>query len=796
MEIVLQSMETFPINYCTSDFRPSSTKSSTYSDTSDNYDRRHQSVDDDDQFYPSSHVVRSDSFRVSHNHARTDSPLQKEYPGLLSSVFPGSSGYARDTFADQSSRRHEDDVIRRSASPQPMPFDGNGSWRAFFADFSSYVNERDWDDSQMDRYLYRCLDGEARDYFKFVVNREPNIPFWVLVQLLEEHFAENEFVRSEQLFDESCSEWADRVLELATHAYPDRSRRFIYSEAIDKFCDGAYDCKAGQYAADSQPQTLDEALYLVRLYSSEQLFDESCSEWADRVLELATHAYPDRSRRFIYSEAIDKFCDGAYDCKAGQYAADSQPQTLDEALYLVRLYRHKYRTPHGKVKKDAFQHSSEAWPSESKQSAYDSQHGKLKKDVSQHSSEALPSESKWVAYDSPHGKLKKDNQYSSEALPSESTLPTSEPSIKEMSFTYARQCSEESSAEWAVRLLTLAIQAFPGLPEEHLQQQVVLRFCQGSINREAAQFAINSQPKDLDEALYRVCFFHCTHPTPTSDSQHGKLKKNTQHSSDALPSESSLLMSQPFIRQDNLCEQKTKPEVVLQNLDIKVDTLVSNFNVQGTQLNYLETRVDSLSSRVESVQENTDSILHEIDTLKNLVQGVALSVNEIGDDKKYQQLYSCQCTRSDEHKDRPKDSSSDSAFFASDAGSFQEFPFDFPKSNSAISPSLITAKDENPLSFPHVMVNHDGGVVCECLSSSPTVTDDVRVIPPVLASSPALKVGVNLAPPKTSQSSGCEGGRPAPIGVRTDEPLPDECESSRQPLPPTCPWVLPPWPPP
>ena len=77
----------------------------------------------------------------------------------------------------------------------------------------------------------------------------------------------------------------------------------------------------------------------------------------------------------------------AYDFKAGQYAADSQPQSLDEALYLVRLYRHKYRIPHGKVKKDAFQHSSEAWPSESKQSAYDSQHGKLKKDVSQHSSE-------------------------------------------------------------------------------------------------------------------------------------------------------------------------------------------------------------------------------------------------------------------------------------------------------------------------------------------------------------------------------------------------------------------------
>ena len=545
----------------------SSTNLPTYHDNSD---RRHLSVDDDDQFYPSSHVVRSDFSRVSHNHARTDSPLQKEYPGLLSSVSPGNSDYACNTFADQSFHSHEDDVTRRSVSPQPMLFDGNGSWRAFYADFSSYVNERNWNDSQKDRFLYRCLDGEARNYFNFVVNREPNIPFWVLIQLLEEHFAVAEFERSEQLFDESCS------------------------------------------------------------------------EWADRVLQLAIHAYPDRSRRFIHSEAIDKFCDGAYDFKAGEYAADSQPQTLNEALYFVRLYKHKYRTPHGKVKKDAFQHSSEAWPSESKQSAYDSQRGKLK-DVSQHSSGALPSESKRVyfAYDSKHGK------HFSEALPSESTLPTSEPSIKEMRFTYARQRSDESPTEWADRLLTLAIQAFPGLPEEHLQQQVVLRFCQGFTNREAAQFAINSQPKDLDEALYRVCLFRCTHCTPSSDSRHGKLKKDVfQHSSETLPSESSLPMSQLFISQDNLCEQETKPE------DVHVLQNLNNFDLQEISLDNVETRLDNLETRMDSLDSKVDLAMKSIHSLIHEV-----SVDELRDDKKHQQPCSCQCIRSDTHKDRPKDSS-------------------------------------------------------------------------------------------------------------------------------------------
>ena len=92
------------------------TKSLTFSDNSD---RCHQSVDDNDQFYPSSHVARSNSSRVSHNHARTDASLQREYPGSLSLVSPGHSDFrqARDTFADQSSRGHEDDMTGRLASP-------------------------------------------------------------------------------------------------------------------------------------------------------------------------------------------------------------------------------------------------------------------------------------------------------------------------------------------------------------------------------------------------------------------------------------------------------------------------------------------------------------------------------------------------------------------------------------------------------------------------------------------------------------------------------------------------------
>ena len=633
----------FDFSPYTTDPRRSSTKTLTYSD---NYDRRHQSGDDNDQFYPSSHVARPNS-KVLRNHARTDASLQKEYPGSLSLVSPGHSDFrqARDTFAPGPAdypRSAERTSSRPVTLPRTITFDGSGSWHVFIAKFISFADECNWSFRQRKTQLSWCLVGKASEYYASLLEREPGLDFSGITRKLQAHF---ELPEISQM-------------------------RFTYAQ---------------------------------------QRNDESLTEWADRLSTLAMQAFPGLPEEHLQRQVIMRFCQGSNsnNRKAAQFAINSRPKTLDEALYLVRLYRYKYRTLHGKVKKDAFRHSSEAWPSESKRSAYVSQHGKLKKDAFQHSSEAWPSESKRSAYDSQHGKLKKDvSQHSSEALPSES-------------------------------------------------------------KREAYDFP------------------------------HGKLKKNVpQHSSEALPSESSFPTSQPFIRQGNLCKQETKPEVVLQNLDIKVNTLVSNFNLQETHINYVEMRMDSISSRVDSVQENTDSTLHEINTLKNLVQGVALSVNDLRDDRKHQHPCSCQCT-----KDRPKDSSGDSAFFESDSGSFQESvvgppPTDFPKLNNAFSPSLIAAKDDNPLSSPHVTVNHDGGVASEGLSSSPTLTGGVPAIPPVLASSPALKVGVNLALPKTSRSSECEEGRPTPTRVRTDGPLPDGCESSRRPPSPTCPWVLPPWPPP
>ena len=85
------------------------------------------------------------------------------------------------------------------------------------------------------------------------------------------------------------------------------------------------------------------------------------------------------------------------------------------------------------------------------------------------------------------------------------------PEASQMQFTYARQTPEETIPDWADRVLHLATKAFPGLPEHHIQKQIVLRFCQGCNDREAGQYAINTQPVNLEAAIDSVRWYQHTH---------------------------------------------------------------------------------------------------------------------------------------------------------------------------------------------------------------------------------------------------------------------------------------------
>ena len=75
------------------------------------------------------------------------------------------------------------------------------------------------------------------------------------------------------------------------------------------------------------------------------------------------------------------------------------------------------------------------------------------------------------------------------------------PEVAQMEFMGARQLPDEGLMDWADRLSHLASRAFPGFPEDSLQQQTVLKFCQGCNDKEAGLYTIHMRPESLESAV-------------------------------------------------------------------------------------------------------------------------------------------------------------------------------------------------------------------------------------------------------------------------------------------------------
>jgi hypothetical protein len=75
------------------------------------------------------------------------------------------------------------------------------------------------------------------------------------------------------------------------------------------------------------------------------------------------------------------------------------------------------------------------------------------------------------------------------------------PETAQVQFNNARQTPEELLEDWADRILSLATRAFRELPEKHMYQQAIVRFCQGAADKEAGSYASNIRPKNIEEAI-------------------------------------------------------------------------------------------------------------------------------------------------------------------------------------------------------------------------------------------------------------------------------------------------------
>jgi hypothetical protein len=85
------------------------------------------------------------------------------------------------------------------------------------------------------------------------------------------------------------------------------------------------------------------------------------------------------------------------------------------------------------------------------------------------------------------------------------------PETAQVKFNNARQIPEELLENLADRFLSLATRAFRELPEKHMYQQAVGRFCQGAADKEAGSYASNIRPNNIEEAIDKIRWHQHNH---------------------------------------------------------------------------------------------------------------------------------------------------------------------------------------------------------------------------------------------------------------------------------------------
>ena len=78
-------------------------------------------------------------------------------------------------------------------------------------------------------------------------------------------------------------------------------------------------------------------------------------------------------------------------------------------------------------------------------------------------------------------------------------------------FYQASQKVGEELEDWSDRIQLLAHRAFKGLPEEHLNQQAIVRFCQGLLDKRAGEIVCTSRPQTIPFAIDAVKYHQHVH---------------------------------------------------------------------------------------------------------------------------------------------------------------------------------------------------------------------------------------------------------------------------------------------
>ena len=165
-------------------------------------------------------------------------------------------------------------AARQPTLPKSISFDGKGSWPTFYNKFRAFADEYGWSTAQRVNQMYWCLEGRAGDHYTALLNRDKSADFHDLVRKMSKRFdsrdppevAQMEFMGARQLPEEGLMEWADRLYQLATRAFPGIPEASFEQQIVLKFCQGCNDKEAGLYTVHMRPESLENAVDSIKLH--------------------------------------------------------------------------------------------------------------------------------------------------------------------------------------------------------------------------------------------------------------------------------------------------------------------------------------------------------------------------------------------------------------------------------------------------------------------------------------------------------------------------------------------------
>ena len=132
--------------------------------------------------------------------------------------------------------------------------------------FVRLARSEQWTEVEKHDQFCFALEGMASEYYTLLLESDPRVCLGAILKKFEKRFGSSapnlthqlNFQLAVQGSGESFRQWSDRVLTLATRAFPQFPD--LQAQAIPRLCYGAKDKDVGMYALDGQPKTVEKAV--------------------------------------------------------------------------------------------------------------------------------------------------------------------------------------------------------------------------------------------------------------------------------------------------------------------------------------------------------------------------------------------------------------------------------------------------------------------------------------------------------------------------------------------------------